>query len=146
MTTDTAPSFPQSRRDPRQVVNTLKKTVNFNDTGIATGVTFDQALPAAAFVLSVMVEVVTAFNAATTNTLVVGTNSSSFNNLVASADLVGNAGTSLGTQISEATRGRGRSIAATAEKVVTVKYTQTGTAATTGQAVIVITYEGGSST
>lgn len=146
MATDTTPSFPQTRRDPRQVPNTLKKTVNFNDTGISTGIAFDEALPIGAFILSVMVEVVTAFNAAGVNTLVVGTNSTSFNNLVASADLVGNASASLGTQVTEATRGRGRSIASAAEKPVYVKYTQTSTAATTGQAVVVITYEGGWST
>lgn len=143
MATDTTPVSPQSRRNPRQVVNTLKKTVNFNDAGISTGINFDESLPAGAFITGVIVDVVTAFNAATTNTLTVGTNSTSFNNLVASADLPGNGSSSLSTGASSATRGLGRSIAATVEKAVTVKYAQTGTPATTGQAVVVITYEGG---
>lgn len=146
MTTDTSPSIPQSRRNPRQVVNTLKKTVNFGDTGIATGVAFDEALPMGAYITGVFVDVVTAFNAAGVNTLTVGTNSTSYNNMVASADLSGNGTASITAVATQVLRGIGRSIAAAAEKVPFVKYTQTSTAATTGQAVIVITYEGGWST
>jgi hypothetical protein len=43
----------------------------------------------------------------------------------------------------EATRGLGRSLASAADTTVFAMYTQTGTAATTGQAVILIEYEGG---
>lgn len=138
MATDTTPVSPQSRRNPRQVVNTLKKTVNYNDSGISTGIAFDESLPLGAFIMSVQVEVVTAFNAATTNVLTVGTNSTSYNNIVSAADV-----DEASTGVTDVTRGRGRSIAAAAEKAVFVKYTQSGTAATAGQAVIVITYEGG---
>lgn len=146
MATDTSPSIPQARRNPRQVLNTLKKTVNFGDTGIATGIAFDEALPMGAFITGVFVDVVTAFNAAGVNTLTVGTNSTSYNNLVASADLSGNGTASIAAVATQVLRGIGRSIAAAAEKVPYVKYTQTSTAATTGQAVVVITYEGGWST
>lgn len=141
MATNTAPVSPAVRRDERQLVNTLKKTVNYGDAGISSGIAFDQSLPIGAYVLSVDVEVVTAFNAATTNVLTVGTNSTSYNNLASAVDVT--AGTA---NLYGATRGKGRSIAAAADKSVFVKYTQTGTAATAGQAVIVITYEGGWST
>lgn len=138
MATNTAPARPQSRRQPRQVSNTLKKTINFNDAGIATGVAFDESLPQGAFILGVWVEVVTAFNAVTTNVLTIGTNASTYNNIVAAADV--NEGA---TGVTQVTRGLGRSITAAAELPVFAMYTQTGTAATTGQAVVVIEYEGG---
>jgi hypothetical protein len=135
------------RQDPRNVPNTLRKTVNFGDTGISTGVAIGpDALPQGAFITGVWVEVVTAFNAATTNTLTVGTVSTAYNNIVSSADLTGNGSASLSTQVSQVTRGLGRALAAAADVLVYIKYVQTGTAATTGQAVIVIEFEGGWST
>jgi hypothetical protein len=143
MTTNTAPVFPPSRRNPRQVVNTLKKTVNFGDTGIATGVAFQDSLPIGAFITSVIVEVVTAFNAASTNTLTVGTVSTGYNNMVASGDLPGNGSASLTVGATLVTRGMGRALTAAAEVTPYVKYVQTGTAASAGQAIVVITYEGG---
>jgi hypothetical protein len=127
-----------ARQDPRQVVNTLKKTVNYNDPGIATGVAFDNYLPINAFILMVLVEIVTLFNAGTTNVLTVGTNGSSYNNIVAAADVnEGVAG------VYEATRGYGRALTASADVLPYAMYTQSGTAATTGQAIIVISFEGG---
>lgn len=127
-----------ARQDPRQVVNTLKKTVNFNDAGIATGLPFDNYLPQNAFIENVLVEIVTVFNAATTNVLTVGTNASTYNNIVAAADVnEGLAG------VYQATRGLGRSLTASGDVLPYAMYTQTGTAATTGQAIIVIFYEGG---
>jgi hypothetical protein len=135
------------RQDPRNVPNTLRKTVNFGDAGISTGVLIGpDALPQGAFITGVWVEVVTAFNAGTTNTLTVGTNSPNFNNIVASADLPGNGTASLSTGVTQVTRGLGRSLASAADTQVSIKYAQTGTAATTGQAVVVIEYEGGWST
>ena len=136
-----------ARQDPRNVVNTMRKTVNFGDAGISSGVLIGpDALPQGAFITNVMVEIVTAFNAGTTNTLTVGTNSTSFNNIVSSADLTGNGTNNLSAQVSQVTRGFGRSLASSADTQVSIKYVQTGTAATTGQAVIVIEYEGGFST
>lgn len=138
MATNTASAFPPTRRNPRQVTNTLKKTINFGDANIATGVAFDESLPMGAFITGVWVEIVTAFNAATTNVLTVGTNTTTDNNIVAAADV--NPGA---TGVTQVTRGLGRSLAAAADKPVFAKYTQTGAAATTGQAVVVIEYEGG---
>lgn len=136
-----------ARQDPRNVTNTLRKTVNFGDVGISTGVAIGpDALPQGAFITGVWVEVVTAFNAVTTNTLTVGTVAAAYNNIVASGDLPGNGTASLGTQVTAVGRGQGRSLASAGDTQVFIRYVQTGTAATTGQAVVVIEYEGGWST
>jgi hypothetical protein len=127
-----------ARQDPRQVVNTLKKTVNFNDAGIAAGLPFDNYLPQNAFIENVLVEIVTAFNAATTNVLTVGTVGATYNNIVAAADV-----NEAVAGVYQATRGFGRSLTAAGDVLPFAQYTQTGTAATTGQAIIVIFYEGG---
>lgn len=127
-----------ARQDPRQVVNTLKKTVNFNDPGIATGVAFDNYLPQNAFIENVLVEVVAAFNAGTTNVLTVGTNSATYNNIVAAGDV-----NEAATGVYQVPRSFGRSLTASADVLPYAMYTQTGAAATTGQAIIVIFYEGG---
>lgn len=127
-----------ARQDPRQVVNTLKKTVNFGDVGIATGNGFDNYLPQGAFIENVLVEIVTAFNAVTTNVLTVGTNSANFDNIVAAGDVDE---TALG--VTQVTRALGRSLTAAGDVLPYAKYTQTGTAASAGQAIIVIFYEGG---
>lgn len=149
MTTNTAAVLPPSRIDPRQVANTLKITVNFNDPGIATGLAFANSLPKGAFILSTYVEIVTAFNAGTTNTLTVGTVSTAYNNIIdgsatAGTGLVGNATTSLaaGSRV-PVTASIGRALTAAADVTPYVKYVQTGGAATTGQAIVVILYEGG---
>lgn len=138
MTTGTAAVLPAPRQDPRQVVNTLRKTVNFNDVGIATGLAFDQSIPQGAFISNVLVEIVVVFNAVTTNVLTVGTNSTSYNNLVGATDV-----NEAALGVTQCTRGFGRSLTAAADVTPYAMYTQTGTAATTGQAIILIEYEGG---
>jgi hypothetical protein len=127
-----------ARQDPRQVVNTLKKTFNFNDAGIATGIPFDNYLPQNAFIENVLVEIVVVFNAVTTNVVTVGTVGAGYNNIVAAADV--NEGV---TGVTQATRAFGRSLTAAGDVLPFVMYTQTGTAATTGQGICVIFYEGG---
>jgi hypothetical protein len=123
------------RRGHLQVVNTICQDVNFNDTGAATGIATGKWLPAGAIILSTDVSVNTAFNAATTNVLTIGLNGTTANNIVATvaatAGLVLNlapTGTALGKL--------------TADTQVYVKYTQTGTAATTGNATFIIKYAG----
>ena len=137
MTTNTAQVSPPFRQDPRQVSNTLKKTVNFNDAGIASGVAFDNSIPAGAFIIGCWVEIVTLFNAGSTNVLVVGTTATG-TNIVAAGDV--NEGA---TGVTVVTRPLGRGLTAAADITPFVTYTQTGTAGTTGQAVIVIEFEGG---
>lgn len=138
MATGTAATVPAPRQDPRQVVNTLRKTVNFNDTGISSGISFDNSIPQGAQITSVIVDIETAFNAVTTNVLTVGQNSTSYNDMVAAGDV--------DETVAGATsvpRGIGGSLARNGDITPFVKYTQTGTAATTGKAHITITYEGG---
>lgn len=137
MATNTSPVFPPSRRDPRQVANTLKRTLNFNDGDIAKA-SFANSLPAGAVILQVMVEIITAFNAGGTNPITVGTNSTTFNNMATSGDIPSNA-----VAVNLPTRGLGGAIARTAEQAVFATYIPTGGAATTGQAQITILYEGG---
>lgn len=135
MATNTAGT--SARRDPRNVMNSMVAVINFNDGGVSSGIQFG-TLPVGARITDVIVEIITAFNAATTNVLTVGTNASNYNNIVASGDI--NAGAT-GTTRDE--RGLGGSIARSADIGVFYKYTQTGTAATTGKAEVTIVFEGG---
>lgn len=127
-----------ARQDPRQVVNTLKKTINYNDANIAVGVAFENYLPQGAFISRVLIEVVTAFNAGTTNVLTVGTVGAAFNNIVSAADV-----NEAATGIYDATRALGRALTAAGNVLPVALFAQTGTAATAGQAIVLIEYEGG---
>ena len=104
----------------------FRKRVNFNDAGIGAGV-YIGTLPAGAMLTSLNVRVNTAFNAGTTNALNAGT-------------------TATGTQIfTDAATAGARTPAVPNLSFATdtdlfVSYAQTGTAATTGQADIVIGY------
>lgn len=138
--TNTAPVSPPARETHAQEINWLFKTVNFGDAGIATGVAFDNSIPAGAFIIGTWVEVQIAFNAGTTNPFTVGTNSTSYNDLFSIADGPGNNTTSFSVGTTLATRGMGGLIAASAAKTPYVKYTQTGGAATTGKAHVLIAY------
>jgi hypothetical protein len=137
MATNTTPGFPPARRDPRQLSNTLRRTLNFNDSDAAAAL-FANSLPQGAFITDVKIEIATAFNAATTNQITVGTTTSTNTNIVATADVAANT-----TGVSNVTRGWGRSLTITADTPVYAVYAQSGTTATAGQAVIVITFEGG---
>ena len=141
MATNTTPAFPPARRDPRQVTNVLKRTLNFNDSDIAKA-NFANALPSGAVVLSVHCEIVTAFNAGTTNPITVGTNSPNFNNMLASGDITAATPGVYFISTSGTTK-LGAAFAAAGDTAVFITYVPTGTAATTGQAVITIEYEGG---
>ena len=76
-----------ARQDPRQVTNTLKKTINYNDGPTGVAVPLANYVPQGAFITGVWVEVVTLFNG-TTPTLTVGSNATTYNNLVAAGDVV----------------------------------------------------------
>lgn len=140
MATNTAGN--SARQDPRQVENTIKRTLNATDGDVAAApvgnLPAGNAIPAGAFITRLLVDVKTAFNAATTNILLIGTNSASFNNMCATNDLDL---TTIG--VYEVTRGYGRSLFNAADTGVYAIYVQSGTTATTGSAIICITYEGG---
>lgn len=130
MATNTAGG--QARELPFQAVHYLRRTVNYNDGAISTGVKVGR-LPAGASVLFTNVKIKTAFNAVTTNVLTVGQNSSSYNDMVNASDIDETA-----TGSSMVVRGADLTLAT--EVDVYAKYTQTGTAATAGVAEIIVAY------
>ncbi len=114
-----------------QQIHYLRKTVNYNDAGIAGGVIIG-TLPAGAQIVDIAVNVKTAFNAATTNNLLLGT-SAAGNQIATTTD------TAAGTAgFKRVTTGGALTLAADTD--VYVAYTQTGTAASAGVATIVIAY------
>lgn len=116
----------------QNLVHYLRKEVNYNDPGIAAGVVIGR-LPANAQVMQALARVRTTFNAGTTNVLTVGTNAANYDNIFGTADIAeGSVGNNAATlaNLQEAL----------AEADVFVKYTQTGTAANQGKAVIHIAY------
>jgi hypothetical protein len=124
-----------ARQLPYQVVHTLRIKVNYNDAGVATGVG-KQWLPKGAVITSSSVYVGTAFNAATTNVLTVGTNASTYDNIVAAADV-----TEGSIALTNAIKPTGTALGPlAADSRVFVTFTQTGTAASAGQAIILIHY------
>lgn len=132
MTTNTAQVSPPVRQDPRQVVNSLKKTITAGDAGLATGIAMANSIPQGAQVIDVMVDIETAFDA---GTLTVGTNSSSFNDLVAGGDVDN---TVIAT--TKVNRGIGGSIPRSAAKT---PYVMNTGSPTVGKAHVTIVYEGG---
>jgi hypothetical protein len=124
-----------ARKNSSQQVGYLRFAVNWNDSGIASGV-LKQWLPAGALIIGTDVYVGTAFNAGTTNVLTVGTDAGSFVNIVSAAAVTESAaGLTQNIPPSGAALGP---LAADAQ--VGVMYAQTGTAATAGSAVVVIKY------
>jgi hypothetical protein len=116
----------------QNLVHYLRKEVNYNDPGIASGVVIGR-LPASAQITQALARVRTTFNAGTTNVLTVGTNATNYDNIFGTAD------------IAEGSAGNNAAPLANLQDVQTeadvfVKYTQTGTAASQGKAVIHIAY------
>lgn len=135
MPTNTAGTAARAYFD-KQLVHYLKFDVNFNDANVANGVG-KQTLPAGAIIVGTDVLITTAFNAATTNVLTVGTNGpSTYDNIATSAQTV--SGTpGLKQNLAPTGTALGK-IAADAQ--VFVKYTQSGTAATTGAGTVIVKY------
>jgi hypothetical protein len=133
MTTGTQGST--ARRNSVQMVHYLRFIVNYNDAGIGTGVG-KQWLPAGAIIIGTDVNVITAFNAGTTNPLTVGIESTTYANIAAAASTVSGT-TGLKQNISPTGTAL---VPLAADSQVFVMYAQTGTAATTGQAVVIVKY------
>lgn len=116
----------------QNLVHFLRKEVNYNDPGIAAGLAIGR-LPAGAQITQALARVKTTFNAGTTNVLTVGTNASTYDNILGASDIAeGSAGNNVAptANLQEAA----------SEADVYVKYTQTGAAASQGKAVIHIAY------
>lgn len=133
MTTGTPGST--ARQNSTQQLHYLRFTVNYNDNGVASGVG-KQWLPKGALIISTDVYIGTAFNAGTTNVLTVGTEASTYANIV-SAAAVNEGATGLTTGIAPTGAALGP-LAADAQ--VFAMFAQTGTAASAGQAIVVIKY------
>lgn len=125
-------AHPNARQTQFQQKHYFRKTFNWNDVGIGSGV-YVGTLPAGAFITSTDILVVTAFNAASTNVISAGTNSTAYNNLIVTPT------NTAGTQASQLPTGTAQG-PLTADTDFFVQYTQTGTAASAGQAVIVVNY------
>lgn len=133
MATGTAGST--ARKLALQVGHTLRIKVNYNDAGIASGVG-KQWLPAGAIITGTDVYIATAFNAGTTNVLTVGTNSTSYNNMIAAADVDETA-----AALTQNVKPTGTALGPlSADAQVFVKFAQTGTAASAGVAYIIVKY------
>lgn len=124
-----------ARQYHERMVHVLTKSITYSDTGISDGVSvyFSNGLPKNAFVTKTIVNIKTVFNAATTNVLTLGTNTATTNNILTTSDVDE---TALGVTV---VKGVGV-LSTTADLPVYVKFTQTGTAATTGAADIVIEF------
>ena len=135
-----------ARQDPRNVQNTIRALLNFGDPGVSAGVQIG-VLPLGAFLTGWWFEVVTGFNAGTTNPVTVGTNATNYNNIMQAGDNTpGTPGIYRDPIVAgpPSTEARlGRSFAAAGDTPVFMKYAPTGTAASAGQGVFVLEFEGG---
>ena len=125
-----------ARRPVGQQLAYLRKQIAFNTTGIGTGVSIGK-IPAGAKIHSAVAGIEEGFNSAGTNRLVLGTNSTSFNNIANSTAWASASITNVLGKVSY----QGAALEFTQDTEVFVKYTAaTGTAATSGQATIILAY------
>lgn len=128
-------STPKGRENTPQTVCYIRKRVTFADAGVSGGVPIEW-LRKGSIILGTDIVVNTAFNAATTNVLTVGTNATSYDNIVTNAQSIpGTAGIKQNLPPTGTALGP-----VAADSQIYVKYTQTGTAATTGDAYIIIKF------
>jgi hypothetical protein len=124
-----------ARQSAEQQVHYLRFTVNWNDANIGTGAG-KQWLPKGAVIIGTDVNVVTAFNAGTTNPLTVGIEATTYANIAAAASTLSGA-----TGLKQNIAPTGTSLVPlAADSQVFAMYAQTGTAATAGQAVVIVKY------
>lgn len=122
----------QARSYGTHQLHYISRTVNYSDAGISTGIKVG-TLPLGAEIAFAIVKVKTAFNAATTNVLTVGQNSSTYNDIVNATDV--------DEAVTEGTISfRGMDLSFAADKDVYAVYTQSGTAASAGQAKVIVAY------
>jgi len=132
-TNDTA--TPKGRENVPNTVCYIRKKITFADAGAAGGIPVEW-LRKGSIILESYVYVTTAFNAATTNVLTVGTNSTAYDNIVTNAQSIP---ATPGYKLNLTPTGTAAGPLA-ADSQMFVKYTQTGTAATTGEAYVVVTF------
>lgn len=134
MATNTAGST--ARRLHQAQLHYIRAVINWNDAGIATASTKQiGTLPAGALIMGSQVNIETAFNAATTNVLSIGTEATTNTNLVTTAQAIAGTVGLKGPTLAPTGLGLARFAA---DSPVYALYTQTGTAATAGVAVVTI--------
>jgi len=122
-----------AREYPFGLVHYRKITVSYDTAGIGTGVSMGK-IPAGSHILSANARISTGFNSAGTNRLVVGTNSSSYNNIMTSTTA---AASTTGAKQSLI----GGALSFTQDVDIFVKYSAaTGTAASAGKATVTVAY------
>jgi hypothetical protein len=116
-----------------EVAHAVRGRVTLGDTGLTTGIEIG-AIPAGSFIKGTYVSIDTVFNASSTNVLQVGSPTT--------ADLFAtNAECAAGTGgIKARALGSASTANVAADTSVRVKFTQTGTAATTGVADVLVVY------
>lgn len=125
---------------PMQLVHYLRKSIAYNTQGIGTDATVKVGtLPAGALVLFTLVKVTTAFNAATTNIIDVGTSGN--DDALVDGGATGNGDADVNATAAGATFvWRGADETFTADTPIYVTYTQSGTAASAGAAQIIVAF------
>jgi len=114
-----------------QTLHYFRKRINYNDPGLAAGVYFG-TLPAGAMINTVHARVNTAFNAGTTNPLNVGTTATG-GEILPAATFTATTGVKDGTAAA-------RALSFATDTDLYISYVPTGTAATAGQADVLLTY------
>lgn len=135
MTTTYFPARDQSAT--RDTIKYFRKVVNWNDPNISSGVHFGR-LPTGAFLIRASCQVLTVFNAGTTNVLTFGTTSTNANEISGTGDI--NEATQNTIQSCLASGATGLQLTASGQVDLYAKFAQTGTAASAGQATWVLEY------
>lgn len=118
-----------------QAVHYLRRDLAFNTNGAAGGVLIG-TVPAGSKIVGIAIYIDTVFNAGTTNVLQGGTTPTG-TNLFTSTDAAAGA---LGYKTAANAAGQGRGVVITQDQDLFVSFTQTGTAATTGAATIIVDF------
>jgi hypothetical protein len=125
-----------ARQLAEQEVHYMRLSFAWNTPNIATGIPFPAYLPAGALVLRTNVIVTTAFNAGTTNTVSIGDNASSFNDMMSGQTVAatGKFESTIGCTSTGLTNTQAGDVRPF------LVYAQTGGAATAGAGIAVIEY------
>ena len=123
-----------ARELPLQLVHYVRQSFAYNTKGVDTGLAISRPLPAGAVILNVGLYVTTGFNAGTTNDITVGTNSTDYNNLIASADFTAEETGGVLVKANASVK------PLAADTAVYVKYLASGTAASAGAGTVVVSY------
>lgn len=118
------------RKTQLQLLHQISRTINYNDTGVSSGLAVG-VLPSGARLLRIQTVIETAFNAGTTNTISVGTTAGG-------TDLVN--ATAAGSAALTTTACPAAKVVQAADQTIYASYAQSGTAASAGVATIICEY------